>query len=131
VLSDVAEGACSVLEQAYLSRVERAHRLPPGVRQVRERTAGGVVYRDVQYAVSDLLVELDGRLHTESAQRDKDLDRDLLAAVAGAATVRLGWGQVVARPCRTAHLLGELFRQRGWVGRPAPCEAVCSVLAAA
>lgn len=34
VLLDVAESTCSVLEQAYLARVERAHGLPRGLRQV-------------------------------------------------------------------------------------------------
>lgn len=33
VLADIADGTCSVLEHAYLARVERAHGLPRGLRQ--------------------------------------------------------------------------------------------------
>ena len=46
VLHDVAEGTCSVLEHGYLDRVERAHGLPSGQRQVRE-SSRGPLYRDV------------------------------------------------------------------------------------
>ena len=94
VLDDVAAGACSVLERAYLRDVERAHALP---RASRARgVSRGRIYRDVRYDRHRLLVELDGRLgHTSSADRDRDLDRDLDAAVTDAATtVRLGYGQV-------------------------------------
>ena len=47
VLADVAEGACSVLEHAYLVRVERAHCLPRAQRQQRADATLGVIYRDV------------------------------------------------------------------------------------
>ncbi len=60
-----------------------------------------MIYRDVTY--DDLDLELDGRLyHDNVEQRDRDLDRDLDAAVAQRTAVRLGYGQVVDRPCRTA-----------------------------
>ena len=106
VLDDIADGTCSVLERGYLHRVERAHGLTAGRRQVRDRLAAAAVYRDVEYTCADgglLVVELDGRLHHDGArQRDRDLDRDLHSAVGGRRTVRLGWGQVYARQCRTA-----------------------------
>jgi hypothetical protein len=50
VLADVGAGTCSVLEHGYLERVERAHGLPRGARQVRDRISRGVVYRDVDYS---------------------------------------------------------------------------------
>lgn len=121
VLGDLAAGTCSVLEQAFLRDVERAHGLPAAYRQVRA-SARGTVYRDVLYAGLGLVVELDGRWdHTDAAARDRDLDRDLLAAVDGLLTVRLGWGQVVGRPCATARTLGLLMQRRGWAGDVLRC----------
>lgn len=120
VLGDVAAGTCSALEQAYLDRVERAHGLPQAGRQVRE-SAKGTLYRDVEYAVG-LLVELDSHLfHNTAAARDRDMERDLDAALTGRDTIRIGWGQAYVRPCATAVKIGELLRQRGWTGRPTTC----------
>jgi hypothetical protein len=105
VLTDVAEGTCSVLEHGYLTRVERAHGLPRPSRQPTAASDRGPICRDVDYRRFGLYVELDGRLfHDNAAQRDRDPDRDLDAAVDGLHTVRLGWGQVFGRPCRTAGL---------------------------
>jgi len=42
VLLDVRDGACSALEHAYLTRVERPHGLPIANRQVRDSTNGPV-----------------------------------------------------------------------------------------
>ncbi|HWJ08168.1 MAG TPA: type IV toxin-antitoxin system AbiEi family antitoxin domain-containing protein [Nocardioides sp.] len=121
VIDDAAAGTCSALEHGYLHRVERAHGLPTPDRQVRE-SAKGTLYRDVVYAAFGLIVELDGRLHHSGIRnRDRDLERDLDAAVAGRETVRLGWGQVFGGQCRTAPRLGALLRQRGWTGATHPC----------
>jgi hypothetical protein len=126
VLADVAAGTCSVLEQGYLDRVERPHGLPRARRQLAA-SAKGTVYRDVEYAAHGLVVELDGRLHHGSAAaRDSDMDRDLDAAVQGRRTVRLGWGQVYGRPCRTAHRIGLLLQQAGWRGSVLACPS-CAV----
>lgn len=129
VLGDVARGTCSVLEREYVERVERPHHLPAGRRQLRVGTTSGIVYRD--NAFDDLLVELDGRLfHDTAEQRDADHERDLDAAVAGQGSVRLTWGQVVGRPCRTAGKLSELFVRHGLrAGRP--CGPACGWLVAA
>jgi len=124
VLRDVGSGTCSVLEHAYLSRVERPHDLPTARRQLRGVGRSGAVYRDAAYG--DLLVELDGRLfHDTAEQRDADFDRDLDAAVEGATSVRLSWGQVIDRPCATAYRVSRLLGVRGWPpGRP--CGPGCS-----
>lgn len=121
VLADVAEGTCSVLEHGYLRLVERRHGLPRGCRQVAA-VAGGrrmmrdVVYREVRPPWTQI-VELDGRLfHDSSEARDRDMERDLDAALAGAGTVRLGYAQVFERPCATAEKVATLLRQRGWRG---------------
>ncbi len=123
MLEDLAAGACSVLEREYLARVERAHGLPTGVRQGRERAEGGVVYRDVDYPAYGVLVELDGRAgHADPDGRDADLERDLDAvAVADRLTLRLGYRQVLRTGCRTAGRVAAVLRRRGWDGRITPC----------
>jgi hypothetical protein len=113
VLTDVACGTCSVLEHAFLTRVERPHGLPRAERQQRAGTATGIVYRDV--VVGERVFELDGRLwHDTAEQRDRDFERDLDAAVEGHDTVRLTWGQVVGRPCSTAVKVSALLERDGW-----------------
>ncbi len=121
VLDDLATGSCSVLEHAYLTLVERAHGLPSASRQERAHSRTGVVYRDASY--DQAIVELDGRAWHESvARRDRDADRDLVAAVAGRRTVRLTWGQVCDRPCWTAAMVAAVLGVS-----PRPCSATCSV----
>lgn len=129
VLADVAGGTSSVLERGYLQHVERAHALPPAERQQPGRVDGARIYRDAPYPAFGVLVELDGRLdHTALADRDRDLDRDLeAAATGGAVTVRLGWGQVYDRPCRTAQRVAALLVRGGWSGAPEPCSSDCAV----
>lgn len=120
VLRDIAEGTGSVLEHGYLTRVERAHGLPRGVRQAKSSARSA--YRDVLYEAFAQLVELDGRaFHDSATQRDADLDRDLDAALDGLASVRLGWGQVFGRPCHTAERIAVLLRRRGWTGQLRTC----------
>lgn len=121
VLTDLEEGTCSVLEHGYLARIERPHGLPTASRQVRD-SVNGPVYRDVVYVDLEQIVELDGRMWHDSVEsRDADLDRDLDAAVGGQGTVRLGWGQVHGRPCRTAARIGRLLAARGWRGHLVRC----------
>ena len=122
VLTDLGQGTCSVLEHGYLTLVERPHGLPAAQRQLRD-SINGPLYRDVVYAVGQV-VELDGRMwHDGPHQRDADLDRDLDAAVERLGTVRLGWGQVFGRPCATAARVGRLLNARGWSGRVRTCPA--------
>lgn len=122
VLDDVADGACSVLEQGYLTRVERAHGLPRGERQHPAVTEGRSMFRDVVYAEQGLVVELDGRLaHDSAAARDRDLERDLDAAVTRVGTVRLGYGHIFDRGCSTAVKIGRILRARGWAGAVLLC----------
>jgi very-short-patch-repair endonuclease len=136
ILDDIAEGTCSVLEHGYLTRVERAHGLPHGTRQVARQADRGQQLRDVVYRRQALVVELDGRLFHDTARaRDADQDRDLdEAALAGGLTVRLGWGQVFDRPCRTTRRLALLLRSRGGrvrrsgAGPPACCRRECGGL---
>lgn len=122
VLDDLAEGACSVLEREYLVRVERAHGLPTGKRQRSARKT----FRDVEYL--PLVVELDGRLfHDNAEQHDLDLERDLDTALERQHTIRLGWGQVLRRTCRTTGRLVELMQRLGIEVDPHPCTPGCPV----
>jgi hypothetical protein len=122
VLRDIAEGTCSVLEHGYLTRVERPHGLPRGRRQRPAVSARRDIFRDVDYEAYGLIVELDGRAFHESvADRDRDLDRDLDAAVERLETVRIGYGQVFARASATADRVGRILRRRGWPGSPTRC----------
>lgn len=121
VLGDVAEGTCSVLEHAYLTRVERPHGLPTASRQHVVRSPRRL-YRDGHYQRFGLEVELDGRIwHERSTARDHDLERDLDVLLEGGDTARLGWGQVLGRPCGTALKVAALLQQRGWDGHPTAC----------
>jgi hypothetical protein len=120
VLRDLAAGACSTLERSYLTRVERPHGLSSARRQVRA-SARGPIYRDVEYE-KRVVIELDGRLdHTRLKDRDRDLDRDLQAAIEHKVTARLGWGQVVGRPCVTAREVHRLLTAYGVVSPFRPC----------
>ena len=123
MLTDLADGACSVLEREYLVRVERAHRLPAPARQLRVRTAGGVVYRDADHLAYGVVVELDGRqFHDSPRARADDLDRDLdTVAADGGVTLRIGWRQVTRDACRTAVRVGRVLQRRGWSGTVARC----------
>lgn len=126
VLADVAAGACSVLEHGYLHKVERAHGLPRAERQERVTATLGITYRDATYEA--MVVELDGRLfHDSAGQRDRDMDRDLDAAVGGQIAIRLGYGQVFARPCLTALRLEALLHQCAWQGSATACGPDCPV----
>jgi len=124
-LRDLESGACSVLEQAYLHRVERAHGLPVATRQARDEVDDGVVRRDVLYDPWRVVVELDGRTHHDSPQaRHRDLRRDLSAAASRElVTVRVGHAQVLGDPCTAARDLARLLRRAGWLGEVRQCSA--------
>lgn len=126
LLDDVEDGTRSVLEHAYLTRVERPHGLPRAVRQQAGRGRTGVVYRDAAY--DEVLVELDGRLfHDGVAAWDRDHERDLDALVEGRRTARLTWGQVVDRPCRTALQVGRLLERSGTSVELRACGPSCAI----
>lgn len=125
-LADVAGGTCSVLEHGYLALVERPHGFPTARRQARAIASTGVVYRDADYG--PVVVELDGRLfHGTAGARDRDFERDLEAAVGGAATVRLSYGQVFDRPCSTAAKVADVLSAHGVAPTPTPCGTGCVV----
>ena len=121
LINDLASGSQSVLERGFAA-LARAHGLPPGQQQARERIDGKVAYRDVWYADQRLVVELDGQgFHDGPRSRDADAARDLAAAESGLTTVRLTYGQVFRDGCTTAARLGAILRSRGWTRTPTSC----------
>ena len=126
LLDDLEAGACSVLEHGYLTRVERAHRLPAARRQGPRAGARGAEYRDVEYEEFGLVVELDGRIgHEGWSATGRDADRDLDDHADGREAVRLRWTQVFGTPCRTTDRIGRILARRGWDGRPYACRPDC------
>ena len=128
VLADAAGGVHSVLEFRYYRDVERAHCLPRAVRQARVVQGRRTQYRDALYARYRVVVELDGRLAHPGDTRWRDIRRDNEAAAGGGITLRYGWSDVTANPCRTAGELARVLRQRGWAGLPQLCSAGCAVV---
>ncbi|MFV9632589.1 hypothetical protein [Mycobacterium neumannii] len=125
MLTDLRDGACSVLERGYLHRVERAHGLPRGERQIRSTATGRSTFQDVRYKRQGVVVELDGRaFHQSPRDRDRDALRDLAElSRSDLVTIRVTYGLVFGGACRTALLIGGLLRRRGWTGRPRSCSA--------
>lgn len=111
-------GVESVLELNYLRSVERAHRLPEGVRQVSISVG---TRSDVAYPEFGVLVELDGRLGHEGSGAFRDAARDNAHALEGWVTLRFGWSDVARRPCRVARVVAEALEVRGWGGEVKRC----------
>lgn len=91
MVTDLRDGACSVLERGYLHRVERAHGLPRASRQRRSTATGKRTAQDVRYVVYGVVVELDGRaFHDSPEARDNDARRDIAElATTDAVTARV------------------------------------------
>jgi hypothetical protein len=122
LVDDLAEGACSVLEHAYLTKVERPHGLPKPDRQRRRSKSGKSEFRDIEYLEIGLVIELDGRAFHEGVDAwDNDHERDLDDSVDQRETVRLSYGQVFRRGCETAAKLGVVLQNHGWEGHPTKC----------
>ena len=127
MIDDLEAGTHSVLEHGYLTKVERPHGLPVGMRQAPRTGPSGNQFRDVEYAAYGLVVELDGALGHESwRDRARDADRDLddLARL-GSVTARLRWHQVFDTPCRTADRVGRILERNGWTDEMSPCGVGC------
>jgi hypothetical protein len=123
-LGDLAAGAQSPLELRYLKDVERAHGLPPGVRQ--RRLAGRTVrWIDVDLEEFGVRVELDGRVGHVEEGAFRDRVRDNAATVSGRATLRYGWVDVVGSPCAVAAEVAQVLRRRGWAGQLVACGPHC------
>lgn len=117
-LGDVAQGVHSALERRYFRDVEQRHGLPSGVRQAKLQPSR---YSDVVYVTVEVVVELDGRLGHDGAGIWRDFERDNSNTLRGYATLRIGWHDIVNRPCEVAAAIAQLLRSRGWDGQLTPC----------
>lgn len=118
ILGDLA-GVESALEYAYRRDVERAHGLPPALRQVSvsSGTRSDGVYE--QYGV---VIELDGRRgHESTGDAFRDLSRDNAHAELNLITLRYGSADVRGRPCEVAAQVAAVLRSRGWSGTITGC----------
>jgi hypothetical protein len=126
-LAAIGDGAESVLEVAYLSRVQRRHTLPEVRIQVPEHTEHGSVRRDFRYEGYGVDVEVDGRLGHVGDGMWRDRRRDRAAARRGVVTLRAGTVDVEMAPCElAADVLGALMA-RGYQGPRRPCGPRCAV----
>jgi hypothetical protein len=126
-LRDARNGVESFLELVYLRKVERAHGLPTGKRQLRADRTGNPIYRDVEYEDFGVIVELDGRAgHEDAGSRWRDMSRDNAALLESKQTLRFGY-QLVNDPCTAAAQTATLLRLRGWSASPKPCAPTCSL----
>lgn len=125
-LEGVAEGAQSILELRYVSRVERPHGLPSAHRQARRTRPSGNAYLDDLYEDYLVCVELDGQASHPAADRWRDIRRDNASAAEGIITLRFGWSDVTQRPCETAAHVAAVLHRRGWEGAVRPCGPACA-----
>lgn len=120
-LGDVASGCRSVLELAYLNRVERAHGLPSGQRQARVTRGGRRNYLDVLYRDFRTAVELDGEAVHPYSARFKDARRDNAGVLDGLAPLRYGTADVLTRYCEIADEVSRVLSRNGCPTRPRRC----------
>ncbi|MGI3780795.1 MAG: hypothetical protein ACRYG2_08450 [Janthinobacterium lividum] len=119
LIDDVAVGAESPIELAYLNDVERAHGLPRGDRQLAP--AGSTYSTDVDYDPYALLVELDGRIGHVGKGRFRDMKRDNAHVLLGRPTLRFGHDDVLRSPCAVAGQVAGMLARCGWPELPTPC----------
>jgi hypothetical protein len=126
-LTDIGDGAHSILEYRYIHRVERPHGLPQARRQVQVIRGTRYSYFDNLYEAYHVAVELDGRIAHPDHRRWLDNRRLNEAALEGRFTLTYNWADVSWRPCATAWQVGQALRQGGWSGVPRRCGAQCAI----
>jgi hypothetical protein len=124
-VSDVGDGAHSILEWRYIRGVERPHGLPPATRQAVSKAGRRTRYLDNRYQGYGVAVELDGRAAHPAEARWRDIHRDNASAGAGIVTLRYGWADVTENPCRVAAEVAQVLRRHGWTGRLRACGPGC------
>lgn len=128
LLSPEAEGLESPLERRFDRRVLRAHGLPRLERQASGEVDGRQIRTDARSARYATRIELDGRVHRETASSDAWRDNAQALAHDGV-TLRYHWSHVVGRPCDVAAQVAAALRRGGWTGAPRRCGPACTVAA--
>jgi very-short-patch-repair endonuclease len=124
-LSDVADGAFSLLEYRYVHRVERPHGLPAARRQAPVMLGGSRRYLDNLYEDYRLGVELDGAAAHPVAERWRDIHRDNSLTRLRIEILRYNWSDVTTRRCGVAAEVADVLAQRGWPGPVRRCSPGC------
>ncbi|GAA3595338.1 hypothetical protein GCM10022223_08110 [Kineosporia mesophila] len=128
LLAEFTDGVQSPLERRYLRDVERAHRLPPALRNVGATEPDGRQrHRDVRYEKWRLIVELDGQEAHPRSDAFRDMRRDNVVVADRQAVLRHGWRDVAGRPCAVAAQVSAVLAAYGWRGRARPCGPACPV----
>lgn len=123
VVHDPTLGLESPLEHRYVRDVERAHRLPRSVGQVRQRVDGRWIRADRVHEGVGVRIELDGRLAHPGGTTDRDVWRDNAVLVEHEdLTLRYRWSHVAGRPCAIARQVALALTRAGHPTIPAPCD---------
>lgn len=123
-LGIVADGAESVLEVEFATRVLRAHGLPTMRMAVPDRVGGFSIRRDFVDDAHGVVIEVDGRVAHEG-RRSHDIRRDRRTAAQGRVTLRAEWVDVRYEPCALAAQVFATLRSRGYGGVMRSCAATC------
>lgn len=126
-LTDIADGAHSLLEYRYIHRVEQPHALPRAERQVQVIRGTRYSYLDNDYGAYRVCVELDGRIAHPDHRRWLDNHRANAVAAEGRVTLRYNWADVSWRYCATARQVARALHQNGWPGPLRPCGPACAL----
>jgi hypothetical protein len=124
-LSDVGDGAFSLLEYRYVHGVERPHGLPAARRQAPVTLGGNRRYLDNLYEDYRLGVELDGAAAHPVAERWRDIHRDNSLTCLRIEILRYNWSDVTTRRCGVAAEVADVLAQRGWPGPVRRCSPSC------
>lgn len=117
---EIGDGAESLPEVWFVTRVQRPHGLPAFERQVR--SAGTRMdLRNGRYRVT---VEVDGELF-HGARFHVDRRRDRRSAARGDIPLRVSFLELDKIPCEVAVEIGQVLMQQGWPGPVLPCSPTC------
>lgn len=120
---EIGDGAESLPEVWFVTRVQRPHGLPVFVRQRRVgRTR--IDLANEEYRVN---FEADGRLWHGGSRFHTDRRRDRRAAGRGWINLRGTYLELDQIPCEVAIEVAAVLRQRGWPGPLLPCSPSCPV----
>lgn len=125
-LGEVGDGAESLPEVWFETRVRRPHGLPAFERQARENDRSRTDLKNRTFATN---VEIDGRLWHAGERFHTDRQRDRRAAGRGEVTLRVTPLELDQIPCEVALDIARALRHTGWTGRPKPCSESCPAAA--
>lgn len=118
----IGEGAESLPEVWFVTRVQRPHGLPDFRRQAKEPDSTRTDLKDDVHGVN---VEIDGQLWHAGERFHGDRARDRRAAGRGEVTLRMTYLELDRTPCELAGDVGRTLLRRGWSGALVPCSPGC------